>query len=52
MIEEFPIKKNKQITFQLSEKMLNDFNEKCKEQEVTKSEVLRDFIRKFIEKSK
>ncbi len=30
--------------------MLNEFNKKCKEKEVTKSEVLRECIRKFLEK--
>lgn len=43
-------KKDKQITFQISEKMLKRFNEKCKEKEVTKSEILRSCINKFIEK--
>ena len=42
------MKKDKQITFQISEKMLKDFNQKCKDNETTKSQILRDFINKYL----
>jgi metal-responsive CopG/Arc/MetJ family transcriptional regulator len=32
----------------VSEKMLDEFNKKCQEKEVTKSEALRECIRRFV----
>jgi len=45
-------KKTNRLHFRLSEKMLVEFNKKCKEEEVTKSEVLRECIRRFLKKKK
>jgi len=35
----------------VSEKMLKDFTRICKENEVTKSEIVRECIRKYIKKN-
>jgi len=40
------------MTIRISEKMLNDFDEALKKTEQSKSEVIRECIRKFIDKSK
>jgi len=36
----------------VSEKMLKDFTKICKKNEVTKSEIIRECIRKYIKKNK
>ena len=45
-------KKDKRIFIMVSEKMLKDFTKICKKNEVTKSEIIRECIRKYIKKNK
>jgi len=40
--------KDKKLIVQISKKMIDDFTKACKENEVTKSEIVRDCIRKYI----
>jgi len=45
------MKKDKKLIVQMSEKMINDFTAKCKENEVTKSEIIRACIREYLKKN-
>ena len=44
--------KKRNITIIVSDKIFTDFDKKCKELEVTKSEVLKRYIREFIAEGK
>jgi metal-responsive CopG/Arc/MetJ family transcriptional regulator len=46
------IQRDKYLTIRISEKMLNDFQKALDKTEHSKSEVVRDCVRKFIEKNK
>ena len=44
--------KKKYLTVRISEKMLDDFDTALKKTEQSKSEIIRECVRKFIDKSK
>ena len=46
------VKKDKYLTILVSKKMFDDFTKECNKNEDTKSEVLRNCIKKYLAKSK